>query len=72
MIKRIIDETVIEYDTNGKIKSKTITHTEEDDDTTLVPYYPTIPPYPIHYDQVTYGSDGRSTTAGPSDFTIEY
>ncbi len=40
MIKRIIKETVYEYDENGKMIKQTVTETTEDDDTI---YYPSVP-----------------------------
>lgn len=51
MVKRKITETVEEYDKDGKLIKKTITITEEDDDTyyypftSPAPYNPTIQPY---------------------------
>lgn len=42
MIKRIIKETVNEYDSEGKLVKQTVTETTEDDDTV---YFPTYNPY---------------------------
>lgn len=38
MIKRMIKETINEYDKDGKIIRQTVTETQEDDDTQYIPY----------------------------------
>lgn len=39
MIKKIIKETIKEYDSEGKLIKQTITETTEDDDTVYYPIY---------------------------------
>lgn len=43
MVKRIIKETVREYDDSGNILRETVTETTEDDDTMYFPTYTTTP-----------------------------
>lgn len=45
MIKRIIKETITEYDEDGKITRTTITETTEDDGTEYWPCYPSSNPF---------------------------
>ena len=44
MTKRTIKETIREYDDSGNLIRETITETTEDDDTQIVPYFPTVNP----------------------------
>lgn len=40
MIKRTIKETITEYDKDGNIVRQTVTETQEDDGTQVIPYRP--------------------------------
>lgn len=46
MVKRVIKETVSEYDKDGNLVRVTTTETTEDDDSQYYPYYPTYPQNP--------------------------
>lgn len=48
MIKRVIKETVNEYDGNGNLVRQTITETTEDDDTQ---YWQSVPPQRFWWNQ---------------------
>ena len=45
MTKRLVKETVREYDENGNLIRETVTETTEDDDTAYFPYY-----VPVQYE----------------------
>lgn len=51
MIKRVIKETVKEYDESGKVIRETVTETTEDDDTV---YFPQSTSYPYLLTQTPF------------------
>lgn len=48
MIKRVIKETVNEYDKDGELVRQTITETTEDDDTMYFPPFTPTPYNPVN------------------------
>ena len=62
MTKRKITETVYEYDKDGKVTKKTVTETEEEDDTIYVPSWTQTPYTPYNsgpYYVTTTNQEGK-------------